>query len=175
MAIEPETKDWTWVLERPCADCGFDAATVVFDEIPAALRANSRRWQRVLADGGETLTRRPDEATWSPLEYAAHVRDVFRIILSRVELMLVIDDPQVLDWSQDATQVEQRYNAQSPATVSRELGAAGEALAVALELVSPGQRSRPGRRSDGAAFTVESIAKYCLHDVTHHAWDVAAH
>ena len=26
--ITPDTKDWTWVLERPCPECGFDPATV---------------------------------------------------------------------------------------------------------------------------------------------------
>lgn len=25
MAIEPDTKDWTWVLDRPCPECGFEA------------------------------------------------------------------------------------------------------------------------------------------------------
>ena len=24
MPITPDTKDWTWVMERPCPDCGFD-------------------------------------------------------------------------------------------------------------------------------------------------------
>ncbi len=33
--------------------------------------------------------------------------------------------------------------------------------------------SRPGRRSNGDAFTVESIGRYHLHDVVHHLWDVA--
>lgn len=31
---------------------------------------------------------------------------------------------------------------------------------------------RTGFRSDGSAFTVGSIARYHLHDVVHHAWDV---
>ena len=22
--IAPDTKDWTWVLEQPCAECGFE-------------------------------------------------------------------------------------------------------------------------------------------------------
>ena len=26
-AIVPDTKDWTWTLQRPCPDCGFDART----------------------------------------------------------------------------------------------------------------------------------------------------
>jgi hypothetical protein len=25
-AITPDTKDWTWVLERACPECGFDPA-----------------------------------------------------------------------------------------------------------------------------------------------------
>ena len=25
--VEPDTKDWTWVLDQPCAECGYDAAT----------------------------------------------------------------------------------------------------------------------------------------------------
>ena len=25
MSITPDTKDWTWVLERPCPECGFEA------------------------------------------------------------------------------------------------------------------------------------------------------
>lgn len=27
MAIVPDTKDWTWVLERACPECGFDASS----------------------------------------------------------------------------------------------------------------------------------------------------
>jgi hypothetical protein len=34
------------------------------------------------------------------------------------------------------------------------------------------QWDRPGRRSDGASFTVDSIARYYLHDIEHHLWDV---
>src|SRR4051794_791858 len=26
--VEPDTKDWTWVLDRPCPECGFDPAAV---------------------------------------------------------------------------------------------------------------------------------------------------
>ena len=32
--------------------------------------------------------------------------------------------------------------------------------------------SRTGRRSDGAAFTVSSFARYFLHDLVHHLHDV---
>ena len=47
--IEPDTKDWTWVLDRPCPECGFDAATVERTGLGAAIRANAEEWQQVLA------------------------------------------------------------------------------------------------------------------------------
>lgn len=34
------------------------------------------------------------------------------------------------------------------------------------------QWQRTGRRSDGAAFTVETFARYFLHDPVHHLYDV---
>ena len=69
-AIIPDDKNWTWVLERACPECGFDASTF-------------------------------------------------------------------------------------PAT------------AVAAQVWG-----RTGIRSDGAAFTVDTFARYFLHDPVHHLWDV---
>ena len=28
MAIVPDDKDWTWVVQRPCPECGYDATSV---------------------------------------------------------------------------------------------------------------------------------------------------
>ena len=38
--------------------------------------------------------------------------------------------------------------------------------------VSGDQWRRPGRRSDGAVFTVESFGRYLVHDPVHHLYDV---
>ena len=64
------------------------------------------------------------------------------------------------------------YNEQDPATVATELAAAADELATAFDGVGDDQRSRPGRRSDGAAFTIETFARYLIHDPIHHLWDV---
>ena len=62
MTIVPDSKDWTWVLERPCPECGFDSRTITGTDVPALLRANASAWTGALA--GEARTRpRPD--TWS--------------------------------------------------------------------------------------------------------------
>ena len=35
------------------------------------------------------------------------------------------------------------------------------------------QWDRPGRRSNGSVFTVDTLARYHLHDVEHHLHDVS--
>jgi len=170
MPIIPDTKDWTWVLERPCPECGFSAEAVRYDEIPDLVRQNAAAWPAVL--GRPDVTVRPDENTWSALEYAAHVRDVFRIFRVRLNLILSEDDPLFANWDQDATAVAERYNEQDPQLVTAELTAAAASLADAFAAVPQADRQRTGRRSDGARFTVTTLAQYFIHDPTHHLHDV---
>jgi hypothetical protein len=169
---EPDTKDWTWVLERPCAECGYDAAAVEPADLPAALRANAASWVAVLRL--PEVRRRPAAAVWSPLEYACHVRDVHRTMRNRVELMLQQDAPTFANWDQDETAVAERYGEQDPGAVGDELVQAAAAAAGAYEQVSGPAWDRVGLRDGGSRFTVASLGRYHLHDVVHHLRDVPA-
>jgi hypothetical protein len=82
VSIVPDTKDWIWVLDRACPECGFDASAV--DRTTLGIRTRVTRFDAV-----------PDGA-----------------------------------WG------------------------------------------RPGRRSNGSTFTVESLGRYFLHDIEHHLHDV---
>ena len=128
--IVPDDKDWTWVLDRSCPDCGFDASTCAANAVPELVRGNALRWQQLLEDGAIHPGRR------------------------------------------DASAISDRYEEQDPTVVVDQLITAAEALAIRLEGVSPSDQHRPGRRSDGARFTVDSIARYMVHDPIHHMWDV---
>ena len=75
--IQSDTKDWTWVLARPCPECGFVASETERDGLGAAFRANAAAFDVALRDPG--ARRRPVPETWSPTEYACHVRDVHAI------------------------------------------------------------------------------------------------
>ncbi len=170
MSIVPDTKDWTWVLDRPCPECGFDTSDFPREEIGSMLRENVAGWRPVLVH--PDVARRPADDVWSALEYACHVRDVFELYLARLDMMLDQDDPQYPNWDQDETAVEARYSEQDPARVLTELQDAAERLATRFDDVSGDQWARTGTRSDGASFTIETFARYLIHDPVHHLHDV---
>ncbi|MGT2460485.1 DinB family protein [Sinomonas atrocyanea] len=171
MAITPDLKDWTWVLERPCPECGFDADSLTPHEVAARVDATLPRWGAVLRREG--VRERPDESTWSPLEYACHVRDVFELFSIRLGLMLAEDGARFDDWDQDATALEKHYAQADPEAVRAELADHGARARDAFAAVPEDAFSRRGLRSNGSAFTVVTLSRYFLHDVEHHLHDVA--
>ena len=168
--IEPDDKDWTWVLQRVCPECGFDASDVPGPRVAGWVREKAACWPAVCerADAGV----RPTPGVWSPLEYACHVRDVCRVFESRVNLMRSQVDPAFENWDQDAAATVGAYSAQEPVAVGVELMAAAEAVAASFEAVGESAWKRTGRRTNGSTFTIETLGQYFLHDVTHHVHDV---
>ncbi|MDT0212346.1 DinB family protein [Rothia sp. ARF10] len=169
--IVPDDKDWTWTLERACPDCGFDAASVTGGDIAQLVTAYTDPWSDVLARPDAAT--RPDPATWSPLEYACHVRDVCDLFAARVRLMLDEDGARFANWDQDVTAVESAYAEQDPDVVAGEIPAAAARLSEAYAGLSGPQWDRRGVRSNGSEFTVLSLGRYALHDLRHHLWDVS--
>jgi hypothetical protein len=172
MAVERDTKDWTWVLERPCPECGFSADAVATDVLAERLRDGATRWSAVLSR--EDVRIRPNEGQWSPLEYACHVRDVFVVFDGRLALMLESENPTFDNWDQDETALEGRYCDQDPAVVRDEMCASARRYADRFDTVGASAWTRPGARSNGSQFNVASLGRYSLHDVVHHLWDVGA-
>jgi hypothetical protein len=172
MPIEPDTKDWTWVVERRCDECGFDGSALPPEQVSELIRQNALAWREVLRRDPALLTRRPRDDRWSVLEYAGHVRDVFRLYEVRLHLMLDEDDPDYPNWDQDEAAVAAAYNTLDPAAVARELQEAADELADSFDEVEGAAWQRTGNRSDGARFTVDTFARYLIHDPIHHLHDV---
>jgi hypothetical protein len=174
MPIIPDTADWTWVLQRSCPECGFDASTVAWEAVPELIDRLATTWRALLSDRElSALSTRPRHDRWSPLEYGCHVRDVFERFHTRVGLMLSQDAPRFANWDQDQTAIEARYEQQDPRQVAVEVHQTGLALAEVFRSVGPDARNRTGHRSDGASFTIESLGRYLVHDPVHHLHDVA--
>ncbi|MDQ0869627.1 hypothetical protein QFZ70_002100 [Arthrobacter sp. V1I9] len=170
MPIVPDEKDWTWVLTRPCPECSFDASTVTPSTVPGTIDSMLPRWRAVLRR--PNAAERPDDHTWSALEYACHVRDVFSLFDQRLNLMLHSDDARFDNWDQDQTAVDKDYANADTAVVSAELTAEGKQAAESFAAVREAEWGRKGLRSNGSEFTVLTLSQYFLHDVIHHLHDV---
>jgi hypothetical protein len=99
---------------------------------------------------------------------------VFRLFNTRLGVMLDEDGPRFANWDQDEAAITDRYGEQDPGTVSAELVDAANVISASFEAVTLEQLDRTGTRSDGATFTVDSFARYFVHDPIHHIWDVSA-
>jgi len=149
----------------------FAGRAVNADAVAAMIRANAAAWPEVLTQAAD-VRQRPSPEKWSPLEYGCHVRDALRLYDERLQLMLTQEGPQYPNWDQDVTAVADHYGEQDPATVAAEIPAAAETLAARFDSLSGEQWQRTGHRSDGAHFTVETFARYFVHDPIHHLFDV---
>ncbi|MDQ3178639.1 MAG: DinB family protein [Actinomycetota bacterium] len=172
MAIDPDEKDWTWVLHEPCQECGIDVSSLRWTDLaPITHRTADRFADLLLADPAPS--QRSSDDRWSLLEYACHVRDVFVLFRRRLVVMLEQDDPQFENWDQDVTAIDEDYGGQDRDAVAAALRTSGHAMADAIDAVGVDQLDRPGRRSDGSVFTVASLGRYFVHDPLHHLHDVS--
>ncbi len=170
MELEPDEKDWTWVLSRPCEACGFVASRFPKEQLGAAIASMGPRWKALLRLADASKRETPER--WSVLEYGCHIRDVLVLYDERLSIMLTVENAAFQNWDQDATAVEARYDLQDPAVVTRELGVAATNLGQHFGEVSGGAWERTGHRSDGAVFTTLTFGQYLLHDLVHHLVDV---
>jgi hypothetical protein len=50
MEIVPNSKGWTWVLDRPCPECGVDTREIRAENVADMVRANSAGWANVISN-----------------------------------------------------------------------------------------------------------------------------
>jgi hypothetical protein len=100
------------------------------------------------------------------------VRDVYELFGERLERLLREDDPTFGDRDLNQLAIDNRYHLEDPGRVGYQLAVEAGKVADMLDRVSGTGWQRAGSRSDGVTFTVESLARYLLHDVVHHLWDV---
>ena len=167
-------RDWTFVLVELCAECGYDVRELDEAELGPLVRSVGRTWEALLdsvADDPRAV-RRPAPAVWSPIEYGEHVRDVLALFTLRARRILAEDDPQFADWDPDVTADELPYGQVPPREVGAAIASNADVLAELYEGADEADLARPGRRSDGAVFTLGSLGRYMLHDTVHHVYDV---
>ena len=165
-------QDWVAIVAKgTCDECGLRASAVPRVELPSALRDAASEWAELLSSHPSVTLRARRLSGWSPLEYAAHVRDVLTRFSDRVEVALADDDPVFGWWDHEAAAVEQRYNDSPPALVGRALSQNAARLADLAARVPDTAWRRNGTRRPGETFTVEGLVRFALHEVRHHLAD----
>ena len=161
----------------PCDECGFDYDGLEPADAPAALRGFAKRYRAPLSrflpgeDGDSLLRERPAPDTWSALEYAAHIRDVFDNYHRWIG-QIVAQDRAVLEGAgPDELAVERRYNDDDPAAVADALAANAERLAATVESVPDDGWDRVGLRR-GEERSVRLQARRAVHEGSHHLLDI---
>lgn len=160
-------------MER-CAECGYAYDSLPRDELPASIRALGPRYAGLLTHDPSELRAHTSTGTWSPLEYACHLRDVLRVQRERIALALAEETPVFASMRREERVAEERYNDQEPEVVAAELSAAAEELAAALEALDGSDWLRTGTYNwpETRERTVEWIARHTVHEGEHHIMDI---
>jgi hypothetical protein len=53
--------------------------------------------------GDDVLARRPDDRNWAPKEVVCHVRDIEELLLTRLTLMVAMNEPKLVGFDPDNT------------------------------------------------------------------------
>lgn len=142
-----------------------------------AVRSFPRRYRALVAgpgsqDGPDAVFRqRPDAATWSALEYTAHVADRLDHLGPAIERIIHEDQPPITVFENDVRAVEHAYNAMDRVEVLGWLDLACGELASVIEEVRADDWTRTGLLPSGPRDAL-SLARDGVHEGAHHLRDV---
>ena len=168
MPIVPDTKDWTWVLGRPCPELRFRAADHPTGVTGCRVRTAAAAWSEQSTRGDVRVPATTLVGARVRVPRPRRVPD-----LRHPALLLTEVDPGFPDWDQDGPAVGELTTYEDPSGVRSELTDAAATLGSTSTGVGD-QWDRTGRRSNGSAFTVGTLGSYLIHDPIHHLWDVSS-
>ena len=159
-----------------CPECGLDYDTISPPDAVVAVRSYPRRFREAMALDGEPdrdrlLRARPAPETWSALEYACHVTDIFELMVDVIRRMTVEDHPTLGFKDPDQLAVDARYAEQDPDEVLDRMGPAAEGLADAIGRVGADDWSREGAFPWGDR-DILTMTRNAVHEGKHHLRDV---
>jgi hypothetical protein len=158
-----------------CPECGFEYdldRAVAADVAIVATTAEVVGALTTLTD--EDARERRDPQTWSPLEYACHLRDVFLVQRERVLLARRVDEPDLVPMGRDERAVHDGYEEQDPEIVARQLTDAALMFANVLARLDADAWERTVIYNYPAptARSLRWVAVHTEHEARHHLADI---
>jgi hypothetical protein len=158
-----------------CDGCGFDHTLNDVDHARVEIVTRACEFASALLDFEDDDARtRPDPATWSPLEYACHVRDVLLVQRERIFLARLQDQPETVPMFRDERVEFDGYDEQDPLDVASQLEHAATLFANALRRLSPAdwERTVVYGFPERSVRSLRWVATHTWHEVAHHLGDV---
>lgn len=145
------------------------------DALGTQLMEAADSWRSFLMEAGDSYLRTlPAPGVFSPMQYGAHVRDIFRVYGDRILTMLEEDDPVFPQFNPDEG-VWDTYNRLGREELADDLETQAQRLAAILGELEPDQWSLTMIRDGGTdgvyTFTVAGLASYAVHEAHHHLLD----
>lgn len=155
-----------------CDECGMAYAGFGPREVPDAIRAVAPRWRDLVTPvDDDALRRRPDEDTWSALEYGWHVASVLDWMADAVEATVAGTSDEIA-WfghEQDVRDADARNRERDEVTTR--LDGAVSRLAVVLAQVDAEAWERTASFPWGERDVLDT-ARNAVHEGEHHLQDV---
>lgn len=116
---------------------------------PAAVQETTpREVDRILAQAGPALRRRPADDEWSVLELIGHLADAELVMAGRYRWTIAQDEPPLLGYDQDRWVERLRHNDDDPGELIRLFRALRQANLALWQRSTPSQQQRVGMHSE---------------------------
>lgn len=159
--------------DHVCAGCGMSYAGTDLEAAVPALRSVPAEVRAAALAVPEAHRRvRPDPATWSVVEYACHVRDVFASFTVRLHRIGTEDVPALEPMFADLRAERFRYNDADLDPVLAELDA--HVAGFLDEIAATTGWDRTATRLPGELRTARWLVRHGLHEARHHRNDIVA-
>ena len=159
-------------MER-CEECGYVWEIVGRDEIGPRATAAAQEIAGRLRGEPEPARQRPADATWSALEYAAHLRDVLLALRDRLVIGLVEDDPTFKPLYRDERVDLGLYAAETTEGTAAELEAAAAMFTRVFDAIGDDQLGRPVQFGyPPMTRSLLWLGQQVVHEAEHHRGDI---
>lgn len=173
MGTDPSSEGWQWTLiqSRPCPQCGQHPAGQDPSSLGAVALESAAAWAAFLTGADDARLRaHPGPEVWSPIQYAAHSRDMLRVFGDRMLMAAAEDDP-VVPWFDPGPEGWQGYDRLDPAELAADMERQASRLASIIAECDGRDWSRTARRDGVDRFTVGGLACFGVHEAHHHLLD----
>jgi hypothetical protein len=168
-----DTHDSPIEVER-CRECGFEYDLSTSMAAAAAIVEGVDEVTGLLTGSDIDLGERRTPATWSPLEYACHLRDVLLVQRERVLAARRLDRPTCVPMGRDERVEDDGYREQGVIDVARQLTDAAGLFANVLSRLDEDawERTLIYNYPEPSERSLRWVAVHTEHEVRHHLQDI---